>query len=701
MKLKTRIWLTTTFIIVFSFIIYLTVTFYDIVRFGKEDLAEVKQYELEYTKNNLKNYVNLAYEIIKRNEANSRDLKYLQKYYGKNLKSIIEIAETIINEQASLARQGKISRQTAKIRAKNSIKKMRYGDSGYIWINDTRLPYPRMIMHPIQPALNGKILKSKRYNAALGKNQNLFQAFVEVCLEKGEGFVDYVWDKPTKKGVIKEVPKLAYVKLMKEWNWIIGTGIYIDDAISDAKTKTKQDIAQMRYDNGLGYFWINDTTLPYPKMVMHPIMPELNGQILDAPEYNRALGKDQNLFQAFVELTDKHGAGYVDYLWDKPTKQGLIPAQPKLSYVKVFKKWNWIIGTGVYLENVDNAIAIKQKKITNHVNHLIINTLVITLIVLILSILVVLIFANSLTHPFNKLITAMKKVEDKGFVDVNVSLNSMAEINEIGDIFNSMIGAINEAALKLKESLTAKNKIEKELSIAKEIQLSLLPKAFPKLPDAFAVDVYGTLESAKAVGGDLYNYFFIDKETLCCAIGDVSGKSVSASLFMAVTQTVLRARALKGLSAKEIITSVNQCLCVDNESAMFVTFFLCLINIKTGEVDYCNAGHNPAYVIRADKKLECLEKVHGMPLGLYDLEYESAKLVLGKNEKIVLYTDGVTEAHNEKNELYGEERLEKILQESQALNAKEINEKIYTSVVDFAHGVEQSDDITILVVNRL
>ncbi|MFC1617187.1 cache domain-containing protein [Candidatus Margulisiibacteriota bacterium] len=702
MKLKTRIWLTTTLIIFLSFIIYLGVTVFDLVRFGREDIEEVRIYELQYTKTNLKNFVGLAYEIIKTNEENARDKVYLEKYYGKQLKSIIEIAEAIIEDKIKLAARGKLSIAAAKKQAIREIRKIRYGDSGYIWINDTTLPYPRMIMHPISPELKGKILKNKKYNVALGKKQNLFQAFVEVCLKHGEGFVDYIWAKPTKKGLIPDVPKLTYVKLIKKWQWVIGTGIYVDDAIADAKEKTKHDIAKMRYDGGVGYFWINDTTLPYPKMIMHPISPHLDGKILDNPEYNCALGKDQNLFQAFVEVCNERGEGFVGYLWGKPTKDGeLIPRQPKLSYVKVFRKWNWIIGTGVYLDNIDKAIALKQNEIKAQVKSLIQNTILITLLVLVLSILIIALLANSLTNPFKKLIDAMRRVEDSGFTDVSVKLNSMAEINELGDIFNSMVSAVNEAAGRLRESVKANNKIEEELSIAKDIQLNLLPKAFPKLPGIFSVDVYGMLKSAKAVGGDLYNYFFVDRNTLCVAIGDVSGKSVSASLFMAVTQTVLRAKAAKGLSSKEIIKSVNKCLYADNEASMFVTFFLGLLNINTGELDFCNAGHNPSYIIRKGNKLKALDTVHGMPLGLYDLDYDSGKITLEDNDKLVLYTDGVTEAHNAKNELFEEERLEKILTSAGDNTAEEITQKIYEKVAAFAEGVEQADDITILTVNYI
>jgi len=188
---------------------------------------------------------------------------------------------------------GIISEDEAKNNVKSFVGQLKYdGGTGYVWINNTTLPFPEMIFHPTVPALNGQILNDPKYNCAMGTDMNLFQAFVKVTASSptNDGFVDYFWPKPMAEGLSEDREKLSYVRLIPQWNWIIGTGIYVDDAIEDAMIKAEETISRMRYSDGVGYFWINDTERPYPRMVMHPISPALNGNVLDDPKYNCAMG---------------------------------------------------------------------------------------------------------------------------------------------------------------------------------------------------------------------------------------------------------------------------------------------------------------------------------------------------------------------------------------------------------------------------
>ncbi|MDM8524234.1 methyl-accepting chemotaxis protein [Desulfococcaceae bacterium HSG8] len=339
--------------------------------YGEDEIRKFREDEMVKIKQNIKNYVDIAYNTIESDYNNSQDKEWLEQHYGSRLINIVDIAEGIIRENKKLAAQGAISVQEAQQRASESVGNIRYNNgTGYVWINDTKKPFPKMVMHPTVPNLDGTVLNDAKYNCALGKNQNLFQASVEKTEKRGEGFVDYLWPKPAKDGgLTKDQPKLSYVRLDSEWNWIIGTGIYVDDALNDAVKKSKSDISRMRYDEA-GYFWINDTGKPFPKMIMHPTVPELNGKLLDNAAYNCALGKNQNLFQAMVEAVEKNGEGYVDYLWPKPTKKGLTSEQPKLSYVRIFQPLRWVIGTGVYLDSIDAVIAEKTDAVTNTVRTL-------------------------------------------------------------------------------------------------------------------------------------------------------------------------------------------------------------------------------------------------------------------------------------------------------------------------------------------
>ncbi len=417
--------------------------------FSIREIEQFRESEMNKVQSSLKNYVDIAYEVIDSNYKNANKKENIEKTYGKRLKSIIDMAENIILNIKARADSGEISKTEAKKLAADQIKHLRYDSGkGYIWINDTGRPYPKMIMHPTAPALDGKILDNPKYNCALGKKENLFAAFVDVTAKSGEGFVDYLWPKPTKGGLTTEQPKLSYVRLIKDWQWIIGTGIYVDDAIQDAVQKIKNDIKKMRYSKGVGYFWINDTGKPFPKMVMHPTAPTLDGKILDNPKYNCALGIKKNLFVAFVDVTAKAGEGFVDYLWPKPTKDGLTSEQPKLSYVRLYEPLDWIIGTGVYIDEIDAAIAEKSDIINNKIAITILTIFVVLLLLLALAIIAIWFVSKGITGPIESGTKVAQQVADGDLsIEIEITQN-----DEIGDLLGTMKEMVK--ALKLKAGVT-------------------------------------------------------------------------------------------------------------------------------------------------------------------------------------------------------------------------------------------------------
>ena len=203
---------------------------------------------------------------------------------------------------------------------------------------------------------------------------------------------------------------------------------------------------------------------------------------------------------------------------------------------------------------------------------------------------------------------------------------------------------------------------------------------------------------AKEVGGDLYDFFFIDNDHLCFAVGDVSGKGVPASLFMAVTKTLFRATASNGGTPGEILARLNAEICRDNESCMFVTLFCAILNIRTGQVDYSNGGHNPPYYLH-QKGVSPLENLGGRALGLVNQSpYASGRMILGPGEALLLYTDGVTEAMNPSETLYSDQRLEQFLGTHRGSSPRQIIGDLIGDVKQFAGGAPQSDDITVLAL---
>ncbi len=253
-----------------------------------------------------------------------------------------------------------------------------------------------------------------------------------------------------------------------------------------------------------------------------------------------------------------------------------------------------------------------------------------------------------------------------------------------------------------RETQRTKELIEGELSVAREIQMSIVPKIFPAFPERPEFDVFAVLEPAKEVGGDLYDFFLLDDDHLCFTVGDVSGKGVPASLFMAVTKTLIKAKADIKLGPDEILYQVNNELCKDNDSGMFVTEFLGILTISSGDVVFSNGGHNVPYLLRSNGAVEALPKIPGMALGVMeDVGYVHANISLNTGDSLVLYTDGVTEAMNPAGELLDESRLENILRKSEHKTAQEEVRHILDSTRQFVNGASQSDDITILVIKYL
>jgi len=241
--------------------------------------------------------------------------------------------------------------------------------------------------------------------------------------------------------------------------------------------------------------------------------------------------------------------------------------------------------------------------------------------------------------------------------------------------------------------------IQHDLETAREIQQAILPAIFPPFPHRKDFDIYASMKAAREVGGDFYDFFMIDNDHIGFVIGDVSGKGVPAAIFMAVSRTLIRATGLKGISTEECIDYANHLLCNESTSCMFVTVFYGILNTKTGEVTYVNGGHNPPYLVRAGGTLESVPLTGGTVLGfLEDLHFEAGKIQLHPGDTLFLYTDGITEAFNEADIAFGEERLETLLKSNYSKSIEELSQNIVSGVQEYCGEAPQSDDITQLAI---
>lgn len=454
MRISKKITITAVLPLIFLGLISIGASMYSVNKMGQEEIQKQAVMLRKEKEVKLQDLVRNTIAILETQYKAANDPDKVAAAFLPELQGVIETAattlETVYNRQ-DLDEVGK------KELALSLIEKMRYGKSGYIWINDMN---PNMIMHPMKPSLNGKDLSE----FADPEGKKLFMEMVKVCQKDGEGVVDYMWPKPGKD---KPVAKISYVKLFKPWGWVLGTGVYLERAEKSFMEEAKVSIAALRYgENGGDYFWINDK---YPTMVMHPIKPELNGKDISTI-------KDPNGKRLFVEMVkecDANGEGFVEYMWPKP---GMAEPVSKLSYVKLFKPWGWIVGTGIYLDDINTVKAQIQEEVEDSVaaqrN---------MLVLIIASLIVVTCAAISLVtrrivSPIKKASLMLREIaEGHGDLTRRIEVNSNDEIGEMGTWFNNfveklqkMMQTIGANADKLGGSVKSLSEISELLSSGAE-----------------------------------------------------------------------------------------------------------------------------------------------------------------------------------------------------------------------------------------
>ena len=283
-----------------------------------------------------------------------------------------------------------------------------------------------------------------------------------------------------------------------------------------------------------------------------------------------------------------------------------------------------------------------------------------------------------------------------GNLEVRSNVQGNDEIGTLGIHFDHMISRLTES-LSLVEA--AKARLEEELTVGRRIQFSLLPHKFPAFPGRKEFDLFAVLDPAKETAGDLYDFFMVDEQRLCFAIGDVSGKGVPAALFMAMTKTMLKSRAASDPSPASIVTHVNDVLSADNDNCMFVTLYLGILNLRDGTLVATNAGHNPPLIKREGGQFEWVTGQDGPIAGpIPGIAFKERKTQLAPGDELFFYTDGVTEADNGRRELFGNEQLKAILDDSPGTSVVDRVRDVMQAVKIFAGEAPQSDDITMLAL---
>lgn len=352
-------------------------------------------------------------------------------------------------------------------------------------------------------------------------------------------------------------------------------------------------------------------------------------------------------------------------------------------------------GNVIAMVEADYCITDLQNNINNYMFKVI---LFLMAAIVIITIIMIKVMDISLIHPILQLTRYVKSYKSGEFEVEKPRMKDDNEIQLLADSFDEMIEKIKVYVEDIERVTAEKERIGAELSIATQIQADMLPCIFPPFPERTEIDLYASMTPAKEVGGDFYDFFLIDDNHLALVIADVSGKGVPAALFMVIAKTLLKNQLQLGTSPGEALAIVNNQLCENNEAEMFVTVWLGVYEISTGILTAANAGHEYPAIKRANGKYELYKDKHGIVLAAMEgVRYKEYEIKMEAGDELFVYTDGVAEATNIKQELYGTDRMIKALNHTEGENAQGLLERMKYEIDCFAGEAPQFDDITMLV----
>ncbi|MCL2456200.1 MAG: SpoIIE family protein phosphatase, partial [Defluviitaleaceae bacterium] len=350
--------------------------------------------------------------------------------------------------------------------------------------------------------------------------------------------------------------------------------------------------------------------------------------------------------------------------------------------------------------DIDNQAVEVREQIRAMLNNVMFRFIMLTCVIIIAVLILSIMISGSVTKPIIKLTNGVIEV-GKGNLESKIEIKTNDEIGVLASCFNKMTDDLVLYITNLSKVTAEKERIGAELDVATKIQASMLPCIFPAFPDRNEFDLFASMKPAKEVGGDFYDFFLTDENTLAVIIADVSGKGVPAALFMVIAKTLIKNNAQEGKSPSEVFEAVNNLLCENNEAAMFVTAFMGFLDIRSGKFTFVNAGHNPPLIKKSDGDYEFLQTKPAFVLaGFEDVKYTEREIFLDAGDMICLYTDGVTEAMNNDGDLFSDPRLIEKANLYKNFSARDFISKIKEEVDIFADGAEQADDITILALRK-
>ena len=392
---------------------------------------------------------------------------------------------------------------------------------------------------------------------------------------------------------------------------------------------------------------------------------------------------------------------------DRMMHAAFMKDAPKEILITNNEEYGYLASAYVAILNSDDvpvalsSVDVSMDMINDHIRMFVMLALMVTLLVLIISCVCYFFYIRkTVLVPTNKLKNAtLSLVENKleDLHDFNIDIKSGDEFESLAGSFTYMAHELEEHIKNLSLVTAEKERIGAELDIAKHIQASMLPCIFPAFPERHEIDIFATMDPAKEVGGDFYDFFMVDDRHLAIVMADVSGKGVPAALFMVIGKTLIKDHTFPDRDLGEVFTAVNNLLCEANSEGLFITAFEGVLDLVTGEFTFVNAGHEMPFICKAGGDFEPYKIRAGFVLaGMEGMKYKAGTMQLDVGDKIFQYTDGVTEATNIKNELYGMDRLGEILNKVKNGTPHEILPAVKKDIDEFVGEAPQFDDITML-----
>ncbi|MCG8552200.1 MAG: methyl-accepting chemotaxis protein, partial [Desulfobacterales bacterium] len=459
-KIKIKI----TIIIILAIFISVTAVagyaIYSSIREVNENISIFENVVMDDTRQKIVGLVDSAYTMIAKIHSQAVSIEDIKTRYGAELKNLVGILYSITNQAYTQA--GKASSYSddqslaaSQKQVASQFKALRYDTGNYFWINDT---YPKMVMHPTVPALNGKDIsrytKNGKVILAEGTDTPMFKEMVRLCKKDGEGYVSYIWPSPDNNQ--KWVRKLSYVRYFKPWNWIIGTGVYVDKTETDAQKFAMNIVSDMTYGDN-DYFYIMDTQA---NILAHFKKDTIGQNFMDKKD-----ASGRFIFREMIEMAKSDGQGHINYSWPKIESK---KNEPKIGYFRYFKPWDWIIVTGVYVDGVQTQIEEKRKQLNKMVQNKILFTIVTIAILILIAFFWVRILAKKyIEQPLSQSVDVANKLA-QGELNLKIESGSEDEIGDLQKAMKHMIASITDIVNEVQNAVSNVAAGSEELSATSE-----------------------------------------------------------------------------------------------------------------------------------------------------------------------------------------------------------------------------------------